>query len=68
ARHDPGWAADIAAGLPVPEAWPLAELAASDQVLVEHLKRAAAQAAELSSLLSQRYFAHVIGAEQRVWQ
>jgi hypothetical protein len=37
-------------------------------VLVEHLRRAAAQAGELSSLISQRYFAHVLGAEQRVWQ
>ncbi|HEY8876770.1 MAG TPA: circularly permuted type 2 ATP-grasp protein [Roseateles sp.] len=68
ARHDPGWAADIAADLPVPEAWPLADLAAPGPALVEHLKRAAAQASELSSLISQRYFAHVIGAEQRVWQ
>jgi uncharacterized alpha-E superfamily protein len=68
ARHDPGWAADIAAELPVPEAWPLAELAASGPALVEHLTRAAAQAGELSSLISQRYFAHVLGAEQRVWQ
>ncbi|KQV60910.1 hypothetical protein ASC95_05665 [Pelomonas sp. Root1217] len=68
ARHDPGWAADIAAELPVPEAWPLAELAASGLALVEHLTRAAAQAGELSSLISQRYFAHVLGAEQRVWQ
>jgi len=68
ARHDPGWAADIAADLPVPEAWPLAELAAGGPALVQHLQRAAAQAGELSSLISQRYFAHVIGAEQRVWQ
>ncbi|MDR7269245.1 putative circularly permuted ATP-grasp superfamily protein/putative alpha-E superfamily protein [Pelomonas saccharophila] len=68
ARHDPGWAADIAADLPVPEAWPLAELAAPGPALVEHLQRAAARAGELSSLISQRYFAHVIGAEQRVWQ
>jgi len=68
ARHDPGWASDIAAELPVPEAWPLAELAAPGPALVEHLRRAAAQAGELSSLISQRYFAHVIGAEQRVWQ
>ncbi|GAI95922.1 unnamed protein product, partial [marine sediment metagenome] len=68
ARHDPGWAADVAAGLPVPEAWPLAELAAPGPALVEQLHRAAAQAGELSSLISQRYFAHVIGAEQRVWQ
>ncbi len=68
ARHDPAWATDIAAGLPVPEAWPLAELAAPGPALVDHLKRAAAQAGELSSLISQRYFAHVIGAEQRVWQ
>jgi uncharacterized circularly permuted ATP-grasp superfamily protein/uncharacterized alpha-E superfamily protein len=68
ARHDPGWAADIAAELPVPDAWPLVELAAPGPALVEHLQRAAAQAAELSSLISQRYFAHVIGAEQRVWQ
>jgi uncharacterized alpha-E superfamily protein len=68
ARHDPEWAADIAAELPVPERWPLAELAAPGPALVEHLQQAAAQAAELSSLISQRYFAHVIGAEQRVWQ
>jgi uncharacterized alpha-E superfamily protein len=68
ARHDPEWAADIAAQLPVPEAWPLADLAAPGPALVERLAQAAAQAAELSSLLSQRYFAHVIGAEQRVWQ
>ncbi len=68
ARHDPGWAADIAADLPVPEAWSLAELSAPGPALVEHLQRAAAQAGELSSLISQRYFAHVIGAEQRVWQ
>lgn len=68
ARHDPGWAADIAAELPVPEAWPLAELAAPGGALIEQLDRAAAQAGELSSLISQRYFAHVIGAEQRVWQ
>jgi len=68
ARHDPGWAADITAELPVPEAWPLAELAAPGPALVDHLKRAAAQVGELSSIISQRYFAHVIGAEQRVWQ
>ncbi|KQY89209.1 MULTISPECIES: circularly permuted type 2 ATP-grasp protein [Roseateles] len=68
ARHDPGWATDIAADLPVPEAWPLAELAAPGPALVQHLARAAAQAGELSSLISQRYFAHVLGAEQRVWQ
>ena len=68
ARHDPGWAADIAAELPVPEAWSLAELAAPGPALVQHLRRAALQAGELSSLISQRYFAHVIGAEQRVWQ
>jgi uncharacterized alpha-E superfamily protein len=68
ARHDPEWAADIAAQLPVPEAWPLADIAAPGTVLVDHLHQAAAQAAELSSLISQRYFAHVIGAEQRVWQ
>jgi uncharacterized circularly permuted ATP-grasp superfamily protein/uncharacterized alpha-E superfamily protein len=68
ARHDPEWAADIAAQLPVPEAWPLADIAAPGTALVDHLHQAAAQAAELSSLISQRYFAHVIGAEQRVWQ
>lgn len=68
ARHDPAWAADIAAGLPAPERWPLAELAAPGPALVEHLRRAVAQAGELSSLISQRYFAHVIGAEQSVWQ
>lgn len=68
ARRDPGWAADIAAALPQPDAWPLAEIAAPGPALVEHLRRAAGQAGELSSLISQRYFAHVIGAEQRVWQ
>ncbi len=68
ARHDPAWAADIAADLPVPDGWPLAELATPGPALVAHLRRAALQAGELSSLISQRYFAHVIGAEQRVWQ
>jgi uncharacterized circularly permuted ATP-grasp superfamily protein/uncharacterized alpha-E superfamily protein len=68
ARHDPAWATDIAADLPVPEAWSLAELAAPGPALLQHLQRAVAQAGELSSLISQRYFAHVIGAEQRVWQ
>lgn len=68
ARHDPAWAAEIAADLPQPEDWPLAELAAPGPALVDHLQRAAAQAGELSSLISQRYFAHVMGAEQRVWQ
>ncbi|MFN3303394.1 MAG: alpha-E domain-containing protein, partial [Roseateles sp.] len=67
ARYDAGWAADVAAGLPRPEAWPLAELAAPGPVLVDQLRRAAAQAGELSSLISQRYFAHVMGGEQRVW-
>lgn len=67
ARHDPAWAADVAGRLPQPESWPLAELAASGPLLVEHLRRAAAQAGELSSLISQRYFAHVMGGEQRVW-
>jgi uncharacterized circularly permuted ATP-grasp superfamily protein/uncharacterized alpha-E superfamily protein len=68
ARHDPGWATDITVDLPVPESWPLAELAAPGPALVEHLHRAAAQAGELSSVISHRYFAHVTGAEQRVWQ
>ncbi|MFG6416827.1 circularly permuted type 2 ATP-grasp protein [Roseateles sp. DC23W] len=68
ARHDPGWAADIAADLPMPDAWPLDDLAAPGPALVERLRLAADQAGELSSLISQRYFAHVIGAEQRVWQ
>jgi len=68
ARHDPEWAAGIATELPVPEAWSLAELAAPGPALVTHLQRAVAQASELSSLISQRYFAHVLGAEQRVWQ
>ncbi|PTT87604.1 hypothetical protein DBR42_11345, partial [Pelomonas sp. HMWF004] len=68
ARHDPTWAADIAAGLPVPEAWPLAELSAPGPLLVDRLREAAAQAGELSSLISQRYFAHVLDAGQRVWQ
>ena len=68
ARHDPAWANDITANLPVPDAWPLAELAAPGPALVAHLRHAGEQAAELSSLISQRFFAHVIGSEQRVWQ
>lgn len=68
ARHDPGWAAGIAADLPLPDAWPLAELAAPGPALAAHLRRAAAQVGELSSLISQRYFAHVTGAERQVWQ
>lgn len=68
ARHDPAWAAGVVGELPVPEAWPLAGLTASAPLLVQQLRRAAAQAGELSSVLSHRYFAHVTGAEQRVWQ
>jgi uncharacterized circularly permuted ATP-grasp superfamily protein/uncharacterized alpha-E superfamily protein len=68
ARHDPAWAAGVVGELPVPEGWPLGELTASAPLLVQQLRRAAAQAGELSSVLSHRYFAHVTGAEQRVWQ
>ncbi|MFG6465192.1 circularly permuted type 2 ATP-grasp protein [Roseateles sp. BYS87W] len=68
ARHQPEWVAEVAADLPVPEAWPLDELAEPGPVLVNQLRRAAAQATALSSLLSQRYFAHVLGSDLRVWQ
>ncbi|WP_422017739.1 circularly permuted type 2 ATP-grasp protein [Roseateles sp.] len=71
ARHDPltqDWAADVTAMLPQPLAWPLADIAANPAALVEHLHRSVDEVTELSSLISQRYFAHVIGAEQRVWQ
>lgn len=68
ARTDAEWAADIAAGLPRPEAWPLAELVVPGPALPDRLRRAAAQAGALYGLISQRYFAHVAGAEQRVWQ
>jgi uncharacterized alpha-E superfamily protein len=68
ARHDPDWAGRVATELPVPESWPLAELSASPELLVSRLREAAAQAGTLSSLISQRYFAHVLGADQRVWQ
>ncbi|PZP28371.1 MAG: hypothetical protein DI603_19600 [Roseateles depolymerans] len=68
ARHDADWAKGVVAALPVPESWPLDELAATPTLLVQRLRESARQAGELSSLISQRYFAHVIGADQRVWQ
>ncbi|TXI19567.1 MAG: hypothetical protein E6Q67_10275 [Roseateles sp.] len=68
ARHDPDWAGRVLLDLAVPESWPLAELSASPELLVSRLREAAAQAGTLSSLISQRYFAHVLGADQRVWQ
>jgi uncharacterized alpha-E superfamily protein len=70
-RHDPAWSAEVLAALPVPTAWPLAELsdpAGRHAALTRRLREAAAAAEELSQRLSQRFFAHVEGGEQRVWQ
>ncbi len=73
ARHDAEWAAEISAELPMPTAWPLEALSQGGPdghhgVLVQELLRASAQAKVLSSLIGQRYFAHVESAERRVWQ
>jgi uncharacterized alpha-E superfamily protein len=70
-RHDPAWSAEVLAALPVPTAWPLAELsdpAGRHTALTRRLREAAAAAEGLSQRLSQHFFAHVEGGEQRVWQ
>lgn len=68
ARNDPDWAAGVLAALPVPESWPLAELADGSGALEQRLRTSVLQAGELSCRVSQRFFAHVTDAEQRVWQ
>jgi uncharacterized alpha-E superfamily protein len=73
ARHDAEWSVEVAAALPVPTAWPLAELSAAGEsgrhdALVRHLRQACAQAQGLSVLIGPRFFSHVDGDDQRVWQ
>lgn len=72
-RHeaDPSWAAEIAARLPEPTDWPLEMLSEPEThhlALTTRLRITAAAAQGLSNHISQQFFAHVVGTEQRVWQ
>jgi uncharacterized alpha-E superfamily protein len=73
ARHDPAWADAQAAALPQPEHWRLEALGTLDAQgqpaeLVAALQQAQRSVREVSDAISQRLFAHVGVADQRVWQ
>ena len=73
ARHDLAWAAQVTAGLPVPEDWSLADLARTDAhgrhaVLVAALRQCSTAARGLSDEISRHLFAHVESSDRTVWQ
>ncbi|HSI49146.1 MAG TPA: circularly permuted type 2 ATP-grasp protein [Ideonella sp.] len=73
ARHEAGWAAEVAAPLPTPEAWPLAKLAARDEdgshtALITALRDCSEQALALSDAVGRKMFLHVGAVDHLVWQ
>ncbi|WP_170201075.1 hypothetical protein, partial [Ideonella azotifigens] len=73
ARHEAAWAAEVAAPLPTPESWPLAELAACDEdgshtALITALRDCSEQALALSDAIGRKMFSHVGAVDHLVWQ
>ncbi|MDZ7813941.1 MAG: circularly permuted type 2 ATP-grasp protein [Ideonella sp.] len=73
ARHQPTWAAQVAAQQPQPDQWPMAAWFASGQppntaALLAQLGEASAQARQLCVEIERGLFAHVHGSPQVVWQ
>ena len=73
ARSDPAWVAATQMTLPVPEDWPLTELATPDaggqySLLVRTLDECAVAARGLSDAIDRQLFAHVVTPDRRVWQ
>ena len=67
-RGRPELAAEIAARLPEPTDWPLEMLSEPEThhlALTTRLRITAAAAQGLSNHISQQFFAHVVGTEQR---
>ena len=72
ARRDPAWVDAVSAGLPVPQDWPLAELARPGAQgglgpLVRTLDDCADAARTLSDQIDRQLFVHVGAADRRVW-
>ena len=73
ARHDSDWVSQVSAGLPVPEAWSLAELgnAAADgghEALLRSLRHCGHAARNLSDEIGRHLLLHVSTPERSVWQ
>ncbi len=73
ARHQPEWAQALAANLPRPEAWSLADLSTPDDsgehgLLLQHLHDCSSQALQLSEGLGRQLFSHVGPVDRLVWQ
>jgi uncharacterized circularly permuted ATP-grasp superfamily protein/uncharacterized alpha-E superfamily protein len=73
ARHDGEWASEVAANLPQPRDWPLAEISEPNEAgeldqALRLLRECSAQALALSDALSRRLFSHVGPADRMVWQ
>jgi len=72
-RHEATWANEVAATLPRPKDWPLAEICRVDAAgqpsdLLPLLRDCSAQALALSDELSRKLFSHVGPADRMVWQ
>ncbi len=73
ARSDPDWVAATRLALPVPEDWPLADLARPDadgqhRALVRSFDDCVLAARGLSEAIDRQLFAHVASTDRRVWQ
>lgn len=73
ARHDPQWAASVAAELSDTDTWSLKALTELDasahpEALLRLLSDCRSQALGLASHISQHLFAHVVTPERRIWQ
>jgi len=72
-RTDRDWAAEVAAGLPQPDAWPLEEIGTPDAegrftALRERLGETSAQALTLSVQIGRQFFSHVGRIDRMIWQ
>ena len=73
ARDDATWVASVTDNLPMPESWPLAELASADDdgrhgALIDALLQCSAAARGLSDEVGRHLFAHVDSPDRTVWQ
>ncbi len=73
ARDDAPWVASVTDPLPMPESWPLADLARADDdgrhsALIDALTQCNAAARGLSDEVGRHLFAHVDSPDRTVWQ
>jgi len=72
-RDTPEWAGEVAAPLPRPADWPLAQISQADASgqhgqLIDLLNECSQQACTLSVQIERRLFAHVDRGDRMVWQ